>query len=115
MLNTNDISNIAHSIGTAIGGMVTEIVSGLIAVLASALVAYWRKSRTQKAVIGALVRGVEKSSDSIGDGETAFIKKTIQNEAAKSGVEQHVDKAVQEVTAKMEQEKTDAKINGDGI
>jgi hypothetical protein len=107
MLSTNDISSVAQSIGSAIGGAVAEIATTIAFAAIAAFVAYFKKNRNLKAVIDVLVRGVEKSSDRIGEDDTAFVKRSVHTEAVKAGVEQHVDKAVQEVTTKMAEEKTD--------
>ena len=109
MLSTNEINTIAHSVGTAIGGAISEIVSGILLVVVPVMIQMWRKGRIKQAVINALVRGVENAGDSIGDGETAFVKRSIRKEAVDAGVQLHVAEAVKEVTTKMDEEKTDAK------
>src|SRR5678815_2053661 len=116
MLSTNDINTIAQSVGTAVGGFVSEIVSGILIVVIPFMIQLWRKSRIKSAVINALVRGVENSKQDISSDDTAFVKKAIRTEAVDAGVQQHVDKAVKEVTTKMAEEKADAQATkGDGI
>lgn len=108
MLSTN-ITGIGNAVAPAVAGMIQEIVATFVAVIIPVLVAFWRrsasKSKIQTAIIDALVRGIEKSSDQIGQGETAFIKQTVKAEAIQAGVADHVDKAVKQVTTKMAEEK----------
>lgn len=120
MLSTNEISTIAQTVGSAIGGLVSEIVSGTLVVAIPFLLGFWRRtairSKVKTAVIDALVRGVEKSDEQVSSEDTAFVKRSIKNESVKAGVEDHVDKAVKEVTTKMAEEKIDAQTTkGDGI
>lgn len=115
MLTTNEISNIATSVGQALGGFVSEIVSGFLIVAIPVFIQLWRKVRLKQRIISALVRGIEKSSEDIGAGDTVFVKKAVQQEAADANITQHVNQAVKEETKKMAEEKQTNGVDGGHI
>lgn len=112
MLTTNEVALFSPAVKSQLVEMLVTFLTFALPIL----IALWRRaasnSKLQTAIIDAMVRGIEKSSDKIGDRDTVFVKKAVQQEAVKAGVEQHVEKVVEKVTTKMDEEKTNGK-NGD--
>lgn len=117
MLSTNELGGIIEVVAPAATNFLLEVLSSFMAIAIPVLIAFWRrsaiKSKLQRTMIEALVRGIEKSTENMDSGDTAFVKRTVKSEAQKAGVEPQVQKIVDQVTKETdEQNARDGKNGG---